>query len=190
MKEKEFLTQLERILLAYEELEKQIGIADQMCDKQPEQQAEIDKLLSDYYHILEQEDVNDKNMIKIAKLIHDNRIIRRDQDYLAILINTYKKNKQKLMISPKSNREMFRQEVKKTCEHLHEDYKYRILSESEVKELTAEVKSNEITKEYLEECIKKGMSQAAIAKETHKAQPSICNLFKKYGLKAVGRCKK
>ena len=190
MKEKEFLAQLDRILLAYEELEKQICIADQMCDKQPEQQAEIDKLLSDYYHILEQEDVNEKSMIKIAKLIHDNRIIRRDQDYLAILINTYKKNKQKLMISPKSNREMFRQEVKKTCSHLHEDYKYRVLSESEVKDLTTDNKKIEVTKEYLEECIENGMSQTAIAKETHKTQPTICNLFKKYGLKAVKKCKK
>lgn len=180
MKEKEFLAQLERVLSAYEELEKQIGITDQMCEKQPDAQAEIDKLLSDYYHILESEDVSEDGMIKIAKLIHEERVKRRDQDYYAILINTYKKNKQKLMISPRSNREMFRQELKKTCEHLHEDYKYRILSDEEVKDLVSKTDSK---KDKIKRFLESGLTQKEIAKELNTHQSYISLLVKKYGLR-------
>ena len=181
MKEKEFLAQLERVLMAYDELEKQIGITDQMCEEQPLEQAETDKLLSDYYHILETEDVSETNMIKIAKLIHNERLTRRSQGYCASLINTYKKNKLKLQISPKSNREMFRQEIKKTCNGFYEEYNYRVLTDEQIKELTEDKHPDK--KDKLKKLYDSGLTQKEIAKEMNTTQPQISVWLRKFGFR-------
>ena len=166
----ELLDKINEVLEKYKDLEIAMFQLDAICEKVPEEQSDIDKLLSDYYHIIENEELSDKAMIKICKKIHDVRKIRREYDKKQMIVAAYKRHKNKLMISPESNRAMFKHSIDQVVKDFPTTYNFRMLSEEEVnsligqkfdaEQLIEDLKNNEYTKIELAE--KYGVSKSLV----------------------------
>lgn len=195
-----FLGKLEVLLQKFDELDNISNEIKEIIDKEPDKQSQLDMLLSDYYHKLENDDLSDIEILNIGKKIHEVRLQRRDENRVSSLIACYEKNKHKLQYSVKGNRDMFRQQIKLTKKSLHNEYKYRVLKDNDFDDLKKcsdniiieenkeqqqkrKKRGKGITKEQLEECLSKGMTTVAIAKLYDKKQPYISLLKKKYGFK-------
>lgn len=166
----ELLEKIEIILAKYDELEKAIGELDEMCDKISEEQSDTDKLLSDYYHIIENEELSDTAMVKICKQIHDVRKLRREYDFKNTVKSTYKKNKNKLIIAPKSTRAMFKNSINQAVKDFPTDYHFRVLSEEQVKDI---IEERDKTEQMLEEIEKKELPVKEIAKKYGVSVPLV-----------------
>lgn len=191
--DKIFLRNLENLLLKFNEIDKIVEEIDKMIEEHPDKQSQSDKLLSDYYHMLENDDLGDIELVNIGKKMHDARIYRRNLNRANALMGCYKKHKEKIRYSIRANREFFRQAIKKTNESLHEDYQYRILTENDIKNLS---KNDDIkiikntkrkytkapTKKELEKCLKDGMKLKDIGNKFGIRSTYISVLKKKYGL--------
>jgi hypothetical protein len=130
----------------------------------------VDKLLSDYYHIIENEELSDKAMINICKKIHDVRKIRREYDIKANIISTYKKHKEKLRLQPKNTRMMFKNAIEQTVRDFPTEYSFRVLSQDEVKDILEE---RDKTGEIIEDIKKNKLSKKEIAKKHNVSLPLI-----------------
>lgn len=191
--EKIFLGRLESLLSKFDEIDTVVKDIDTMIEEHPKKQSESDLLLSDYYHRLENNDLSDTEVLNIGKKIHDARIYRRSLNRANALMGCYTKHKEKIRYSIRANREFFRQAIKKTNESLYEDYQYRVLTESDIKNLS---KSNNVkivkntkrkytkapTKKELEKCLKDGMKVKDIGNKFGVRSTYISVLKKKYGL--------
>ena len=166
----ELLDKIHSVLQKYDELEKEIEELDKMCDKVPEEQSNIDKLLSDYYHIIENEELSDTAMVKICKQVHDARKLRREYDFKNTLITTYKKNKNKLMISPRATRGMFRNSLSQAVKDFPTNYNFRVLSEDQVKDI---IEERDKTEQMLAEIEKKELPVKEIAKKYGVSVPLV-----------------
>lgn len=166
----DLLDRINTILEKYDDLESEIAQLDEICEKIPDEQSNIDKLLSDYYHIIENEKLSDKNMINICKKIHDARVIRRSYDMKNTIIGAYKRNKQKLMISPKGNRKMFENSIQQAIKDFPTNYNFRILTDDEVQNITG----NEYNPEYLIQDLKSGeYTKKELAEKYHVSQSLV-----------------
>lgn len=197
--EKIFLGKLEGLLLKFDEIDSIVKDIDNMIEEHPKKQSESDLLLSDYYHRLEKDNLTDIELLNISKKIHNARINRRSLNRANALMGCYDKHKEKLRYSVKANREMFRNSIKKVNETLYEDYKYRVLTDTDLemlkydnKECVEIVKRQRgkrrkgVTKEQIESCLKQGMKTSEMAKKFDVLPTYISTLKKKYGLnKAV-----
>ena len=172
----ELLDKINSVLQKYDELEKEIEELDEMCDKVPEEQSNIDKLLSDYYHIIENEELSDTAMVKICKQVHDARKLRREYNFKNTLITTYKKNKNKLMISPRTTRGMFRNSLNQAVKDFPTNYNFRVLSEDQVKDI---IEERDKTEHMLAEIEKKELSVKEIAKKYGVSIPLVYYYAKK-----------
>lgn len=172
----ELLDTINSVLKKYDELENEIKKLDDLCEKIPEEQSNTDRLLSDYYHIIENENLSDKSMIDICKKIHDIRKQRREYDFCSYIISTYKKNKNKIMISPNTNRAMFRNSIKQTIKDFPTKYKFRVLSEKEVEDI---INKTDKTEEMIEEIKKNETPKKEIAKKYGVSLPLIYYYSKK-----------
>lgn len=136
----------------------------------------------------------------MVKKIHEIRLQRRDENRVSTLIACFEQNKNKLGYSVKANRDMFRQAINLKRKSLHEDYKYRILTDNDFETLKVDKNRKEIavtnkekevkkrkkrgkgiTKEQIEECLNQGMKTSEIAKKFNVQQPYVSLLKKKYG---------
>lgn len=192
-KEKIFLGKLKAILDTFDSIDKLVEDVNKIIEELPENQSRIDQLLSDYYHRLENDNLSDTEIINIGKKIHEARIIRNDENSVSKLIHCYDTNKNKLMYSNKANRQMFYQAISNLRKTLHEEYKYRILTEKDLKDLSNnKVESSEdtksrkrrkgLTKEQIEECLRKGLKTSEIATMYNVFPSYVSNMKKKYGL--------
>lgn len=194
--EKIFLGKLEVLLQKFDEIDVIANDIKDIIENEPEKQRQLDLLLSDYYHRLENEDLTDVEILNIGKKIHETRVMRRDENRVATLIACFEQNKNKIQYCVKANREMFRQAMKLKRKTLHEDYKYRVLTDNDFKELKVDKnvkkcvevinkkrkkRGEGITKEQLEECINNGMGTMEIARKFDVKPPYISTLKKKYG---------
>ena len=199
-KEQIFLGKLKAILDTFDSIDMLVDDINKMIEELPESQSRVDQLLSDYYHRLEDDNLSDIEIVNIGKKIHEVRAKRNDENSVSKLIHCYDTNKNKIMYSNKANRQMFYQAISNLRKTLHEDYKYRILTEKDLKDLSKNKKSlsdckeeikedktrrkrrKGITKEQIEECLSKGLKTSEIAK-MYKVFPSyVSNMKKKYGL--------
>lgn len=172
-KENIFLGKLELMLTKFNELDEIYQEISDMIKENPGNQQQNDYELSDYYHMLEDPSTTDVEFINIGKKIQEARKIRNDYQCLYALIKCYNENKDKLFWSPTSNRSEFRKAVQYARKYLHEDYKYRVLKEDDIKNLkkgkksktnTITIKVDEkISKEKIQECLDKGMKNKDIA---------------------------
>lgn len=173
-KENIFLGKLKSMLTKFNELDEIYQEISDMIKENHSNQQQNDYELSDYYHMLEDSSTTDVEFINIGKKIQEARKIRNDYQCLYALIKCYNENKDKLFWSPTSNRSEFRKAVQYARKYLHEDYKYRVLKEDDIKNLkkgkksktnTITIKVDEkVSKEKIEECISKGMKNKDIAK--------------------------
>ena len=185
-KETIFLGKLELMLSKFDELDNIISDIQNMIKEQPTNQQQNDWILSDYYHILENTDTTDIEFINVGKKIREARIIRTDYQRTYELIKCYNENKDKIFYCHKENRDNFRKAIKYAMKYLHEDYKYRVLTEDEINNLKIKHKkttsNTRITKEILDDLIKSGMKNKDIAKSFDVDDSYISKLKRKYGL--------
>ena len=173
-KESIFLGKLELMLQKFDDLDNIYNELQVMIKENPSNQQKIDWELSDYYHKLEDSTNTDIEFINIGKKIQQARLIRSDYSRVFEIIKCYNENKNKLIWSAQHDRDEFRKAIKYAIKYLHEDYKYRVLSEDDIKNLKKGDKSNpktitvkvdeKITPEKVEECLAKGMKNNDIAK--------------------------
>lgn len=189
--EKIFLGKLEVFLQTFDTLDRIGKEIQELIDNEPEKQRQLDLLLSDYYHMLENDDLSDTEILNIGKKIHDTRVLRRDENRVSTIIACYEQHKNKLQYSVKSNRDFFRQAITNRCKNLHEDYKYRVLTEDDIKGFKKEDKVEKkekrqrrkgISKEELQDCLNKGMKTKDIANKYSVFATYVSNMKKKYGL--------
>ena len=183
-KENIFLGKLELMLSKFNELDDIYKDISEMIKENPSNQQQIDYKLSDYYHMLEDSSTTDTEFINIGKKIQEARLIRKDYQCLYEIIKCYNENKDKLIWSPASNRMEFRKAIQYATKFLHEDYKYRVLSEDDIENIKKEniPKNDKLTKEKLEECIKNKMRNKDIAKTFGLTESYVSHLKARYGL--------
>lgn len=187
-KENIFLGKLNLMLSKFDELDTLTTELTDMIKENPKNQQQIDWILSDFYHTLEDTTTTDAEFINIGKEIQKARIIRNDYLCLYEIIKSYNENKDKLFWCPKHNRDEFKKAIQYAIKYLHEDYKYRVLTEEEIKGFKKPQKEKVITtkskisKEKLEECLSSGMKGIDIAKMFNVDPSTITRLKSKYGL--------
>ncbi len=109
---------------------------DEMIKTQPTELQNVDFELSDYYHLIENNELSDIASIKIVKKIHDLRKIRRTLNNEYEIENTYQTHKLKLPGT--ETRKFLANEIYKTVKKLNSEYKNRILTENDIKFLLEE----------------------------------------------------
>ena len=175
-----FLDKIQELLTVFDEADRINREIEEMINNQPLNQSQVDQLLSDYYHLIENNDLNDNQFVLVGKEIKKAREKRRDESSTAQLIKCYQDNKKKLSYMPKETRVMFENAIKSTCNSLHEKYKYRILNENDLQKLkdTTEITKKENKIDKAKEMFKHHMKNKDIAKEL-KVTPSYVSLLRK-----------
>ena len=111
---------------------------DEMIDTQPKTLQQIDYELSDYYHLIENENLKNYNINKIVERIKELRKIRRSLNNENAIEDTFRNHKQKLIGN--DTRQFLLTEINKKKKDLSSQYKNRILTEKMSKELLDEPK--------------------------------------------------
>ena len=168
---------------------------DRMMDENPAEQQKIDFEISDYLHLLQNEDLNDTSMLTIVKKLKNARLKRATLQNTALLIKSFNDNKERILRS--NTRGIFRSSMRNTMNRLHQDYNYRVLEESEIKEIKSEKDTIKVTKpgvsesnkkrakineKDLIECIEKGMTTKEMAEYFNSTPSSICHAKKRFGI--------
>lgn len=185
-KDKVFLAKLQLVIETLDEI-------DELARSNPEEQQTIDYEISDYQHLLQNEDLSDDKIIEVAKKLKIARIKRESLNNVYALVTTYYGNNKVLPYS--DTRHRLTDAIKDKLKTLNQEYRYRVLDEDTIngfKEATiietqVIVKKNrsskyDITKEELEEKIASGMKNKDIAKELGCDQSYITVLKKLHGL--------
>ena len=178
-----FLAKLQQVMTTLDEL-------DDIAKRNPTRQQMIDYEISDYLHLLQNEDMSDEKILELSKRLKQARLTRVSLFNTSELIKTYMNNNKVLIYS--EHRHKLKDAIEEKMKNLNNKYNYRILEQGDVdsfKECTViESKTRkkrgkyEITKEMLEEKLEKGMKNKEIAEELGCEQSYISVLKKKFGL--------
>lgn len=106
---------------------------DDMIDTQGTELQKIDYELNDWYHYIENNEIDENSSIKIIKEIHELRRLRRCLKNEYEIENTYKKNSSKVMGN--NTRTLLLAEINKTIKQVENNYKNRVLTEEKINEL-------------------------------------------------------
>ena len=178
-KEKIFLAKIQLLMNTFEEI-------DEIVANNPNDQQAIDFEISDYLHLLQNEDLSDESMLEISKKLKNARIKRSQLQNTAQLIKAYTDNKSKLAYQ--NNRYCMENAIKNVVNRLNQDYNYRVLDTNDILEIKNEKplvvtkEKHKITKEELEEMINRGMKTKEIALALNCCDSNISHLKKLYGL--------
>lgn len=181
-KEHVFLAKIQQVLKLLNEIDEQIS-------KNPDNQSNTDQLLSDYYHLIQDDKANLTDSAKL-KLIDDVKNARLEREWYRNIheLGTYfTKNKTKLPYA--NSRDSFYKGLSELFKSLHLPYNYRVLKDAEIKSIINQddVKQEKtsrkpmLTKDQLEEFLKSGMRVTEIANKLGCTQSYISLLKKKYG---------
>jgi hypothetical protein len=202
-KELEFLGKIKQVITLLDEI-------DEIINAIPSTQQKNDYLLSDYLHIIENDEFGTVLATNITDKIKQARNERRAWNNINLIANTFTKNKYKL-IQPEQRKELTKI-LSASVENVHQEYKYRILSEQDIKELYKEHKlitdtntdtNNEkkdkkkrkkykkvsVTKEWLEAQLETKTCKE-IAKELEVSEGTVTNLKRKLNINIRVRNKK
>ena len=178
-----FLAKLQLVMTTLDEL-------DDIAKRNPTRQQMIDYEISDYLHLLQNEDLIDEKILELSKRLKQARLTRVSLFNTSELIKTYMNNNKVLIYS--EHRHKLKDAIEEKMKTLNNNYNYRILEQEDVdsfKEcivIEAKVRKRrgkyEITKEMLEERFEKGMKNKEIAEELGCEQSYISVLKKKFGL--------
>ena len=179
-----FLAKLQQVIKLLDEI-------DEMAHNNPDEQQAIDYEISDYQHLLQNEDLSDEKTLEVAKKLKDARLRRVHLNNTYELVKTYYGNNKVLIYS--DNRHKLVEAITDKLSTLNQEYKYRVLDEETInafKEATiidVKVKKTrtskyDISKEELEEKLANGMKNKDIAAELGCDQSHISVLKKLYGL--------
>ena len=178
-----FLAKLQQVMTTLDEL-------DDIAKRNPTRQQMIDYEISDYLHLLQNEDLSDEKILELSKRLKQARLTRVSLFNTSELIKTYMNNNKVLIYS--EHRHKLKDVIEEKMKTLNNNNNYRILEQEDVdsfKEcivIEAKVRKRrgkyEITKEMLEERFEKGMKNKEIAEELGCEQSYISVLKKKFGL--------
>jgi hypothetical protein len=107
---------------------------DELISTQPEELQKIDYELSDWYHYIENNTLDDATSINIIKRIKELRIIRRGLHREHDIETAYKNNSSKMMGN--NTRALLLAEINKTIKQLDTVYKNRIITDEDLKTIT------------------------------------------------------
>ena len=105
---------------------------DSYFDNLPSLQSNNDLIISDLYHYIEHNKLDSKASYRMIKKLRENLLIRREYKEEYELLRVLKQHQNKLL--QKENRKMLLSELGKAQKRLKSEYKYRILSENDIKE--------------------------------------------------------
>lgn len=180
-KENIFLVKIQDCLKLLDEIEDTIS-------NNPNDQSNIDYELSDYLHIIQENNqkLDDKTKIELVNKIEKARLQREQYNSIYLIGKYFTENRNKILY--KNSRAIMYKGLSDLLETLHKPYKYRIFSEEDIEEILkpTENKSNRksaISKEMLLECVENGMTSSEIATKYNCSTSNISYLKKQYGLK-------
>lgn len=106
---------------------------DEMIESQPREIQNIEFQLSDLYHLIENNELNDAASINVVKKIHELRLIRRSLNKEHEIEVCYNNHKSKL--AGKDTRQFLLSEIYKTIKKLDTSYKNRVFTDEDINEL-------------------------------------------------------
>ena len=106
---------------------------DDMIQSQSTELQQVDLELSDLYHLIEFNELNEKQSYKFIKRIHELRLKRRSLQKEHEIENTYKNQANKMMGN--NTRQFLLNEINKTIKQLDTTYKYRVLTDDNIQDL-------------------------------------------------------
>lgn len=122
--------------IIYEKIKEAMNLLDEidnMINTQSTELQQIDYELSDWYHYIENNSLDENSSKKVLEEIQRLRKIRRSLNNEHEIENTYKNNYSKVMGS--NTRPFLLAEINKTINRLNNDYKNRVLTEEKINEL-------------------------------------------------------
>lgn len=122
--------------IIYEKIKQAMVILDEideMIKTQSIELQQVDYELSDWYHYIENNDIDENSSKKVLEEIQRLRKIRRGLQNEYEIENTYKNNSSKVMGN--NTRGLLLAEINKTMNRLDCDYKNRVLTEDSINEL-------------------------------------------------------
>ena len=106
---------------------------DEMINNQSIELQKVDLEISDWLHYIENNDIDEKSSIKILIKLKELRQIRRTLHKEYEIENTYKNNSSKMMGN--NTRQLLLSEINKTIKQLDNEYKNRILTDNDIKNI-------------------------------------------------------
>ena len=122
--------------IIYEKIKEAMDLLDEidnMINTQSTELQQIDYELSDWYHYIENNSLDENSSKKVLEEIQRLRKIRRSLNNEHEIENTYKNNYSKVMGN--NTRPFLLAEINKTINRLNNDYKNRVLTEEKINEL-------------------------------------------------------
>ena len=180
-KENIFLVKIQNCLKLLDEIEDTIS-------NNPNDQSNIDYELSDYLHIIQENNqkLDDKTKIELVNKIEKARLQREQYNSIYLIGKYFTENKNKLLYT--NSRKIMYKGLSDLLGTLHKPYNYRVFSEEDIKEILKPTKNkpnrkSTISKEMLLECVENGMTSSEIATKYNCSTSNISHLKKQYGLK-------
>lgn len=123
----------EELLRKVKDVTKLLDEIDEMIKSQAEELSKVDTELSDWYHLIENNDLNKDQSFKVVKRIHDLRIVRRDLKNENELEKTFSTHKNKLIGT--DTRQFLNTEMNKKRKSLDTQYNNRVITQEELEEV-------------------------------------------------------
>jgi hypothetical protein len=135
----EFIAKLQQCVNAFDNADKLLDeIDDFIKNEMPNETSKFDSEQQDYLHILENYELNDSQLICIGRKLEANRNVRKNWHNIYAISTVW--NEHKAKIYNKNSRIFLREILAKNIKSLDSDWKFRVLSEDEVKSLLKEDK--------------------------------------------------
>lgn len=106
---------------------------DEMINSQSTELQTVDLELSDWYHLIENNELSDEASIKVVKKIHDLRKLRRSLSNESSIENAYQTHKTKLVGN--NTRSFLANEIYKVVKNLNKEYKNRVITDEDIKNI-------------------------------------------------------
>lgn len=184
-----FLAKIQQVLSLLNEI-------DDVIENNPDMQRNIDWEISDYLHILENNELSVEARLELDDRLKTCRRVRRQTNTIQAISKVFNDNRGKIIW--KNQRDILYSMMATKVSELNNEYKYRVLDEDTVnnfltikpivEETREKVKKTRgkdacITKEELEEKINSGMRNKEIAEEIGVTPEYVSALKRKLGIK-------
>lgn len=184
-----FLAKVQQVLKLLDEI-------DETIETNPDMQRNIDWEISDYLHILENNELSVEARLELDDRLKNCRRVRRQTNTIQAISKVFNDNRGKLIW--KNQRDMLYSMMATKVSELNNEYKYRVLDVDTVNnflikkpiveetcEKTKKTRGKDacITKEELEEKINSGMRNKEIAEEIGVTPEYVSALKRKLGIK-------
>ena len=191
-----FLAKIQQVLSLLNEI-------DDVIENNPDMQRNIDWEISDYLHILENNELSVEARLELDDRLKTCRRVRRQTNTIQAISKVFNDNRGKIIW--KNQRDILYSMMATKVSELNNEYKYRVLDEDTVnnflttkpivEETREKVKKTRgkdacITKEELEEKINSGMRNKEIAEEIGVTPEYVSALNRKLGIKRRSYTKK